>query len=108
VSIAKQEKDVQARRLRAGIRFVPRNAPVGASSTSVVGGAGPAAGSIASSLKRNAPTIDSRNIDDLISFIEGTEKQKKGAASAESKKRAAAARSNPKRRGGSQAVSTTA
>ena len=92
VSIAKHAKDVQARRLRSGIRFSPRNMSVGAQT-------GSTAGSIASK-PAGSPAMDSRSIDELIRFIEGTDKQKSGgggAGAGSSKKRPA--RNNPKRRG---------
>lgn len=84
VTIAKQVKDVQARRLRAGIQFTPRNVSIGASPSVVPGIQG----------KPAAPSIDSRNIDELIKFIEGADKTKKSSSV---KKRAT--RGNPKRRG---------
>ncbi len=43
--------------------------------------------------KPAAPSIDSRNIDELIKFIEGTDKQKKSSSA-----KKGTARSNPKRR----------
>lgn len=78
VSIAKQAKDVQARRLRAGIRF-----PASAQPTGTV----PPRGA--------ASQMDSRSIDELIKFIEGSDASKTG-----SKKRPG--RGNPKRRGASK------
>ncbi|PTB75460.1 hypothetical protein M440DRAFT_1402976 [Trichoderma longibrachiatum ATCC 18648] len=77
VSIAKHAKDVQARRLRSGIRF-----PVATAAQSA--GAAPQRGA--------ASQIDSRSIDELLKFIEGTDASKTG-----SKKRPG--RGNPKRRG---------
>lgn len=76
VSIAKHAKDVAARRIRSGIRF-PASAPS----------------------QTLAPTpqqpggsqVDSRSIDELIKFIEGTDQKNK------TKKRSG--HSNPKRRG---------
>ncbi|KAH8880738.1 hypothetical protein GQ53DRAFT_848717 [Thozetella sp. PMI_491] len=82
VSIAKQAKDSQARRLRAGIRFMPRQVSVGSPSSTLPTIPG----------NPTAPSIDSRNIDELIKFIEGTDKK-----ASSSKKRTG--RSNPKRRG---------
>lgn len=97
VSLAKHAKDQEARRLRAGIKFTTRGAAAG----SVVPGAG--AGAKAGATPSNAaagspasvggkPSMDSRSIDELIKFIEGTEGTKK--TSGGNKKR-----SNPKRRG---------
>lgn len=81
VSIAKHAKDIQARRLRSGIRFAPR------ASTSAAEG---------TSASKNDPSkvtaIDSRSIDELIKFIEGNDQQVKST-----KKRPG--RGNPKRRG---------
>ncbi|RYP30790.1 hypothetical protein DL767_006071 [Monosporascus sp. MG133] len=68
VAIAKRDKDAQQRRLRAGIRFPPRNVALG-------GGA--SASAQESTSKADKPTIDSRSIDDLIKFIEGSTSQKK-------------------------------
>jgi protein TIF31 len=79
VNIAKQAKDVEARRLRAGIRFNPR----------VLGGTPPPPGRIAS---QTTSQMDSRSIDELIKFIEGGDPNAKS-----SKKRPG--RGNPKRRG---------
>ncbi|KAI0127724.1 clustered mitochondria-domain-containing protein [Xylariales sp. AK1849] len=69
VAIAKRDKDSQARRLRAGIRFPPRNVALGAG-TGNVQSAGVQKGS-------RKPSVDARSIDDLIKFIEGSESQKK-------------------------------
>ncbi|OAQ88151.1 protein TIF31 [Purpureocillium lilacinum] len=80
VSIAKHAKDVQARRIRSGIRFPATAAPAQATT------GGPA--------QRMSPSsqMDSRSIDELIKFIEGGDQK-----SASSKKRPG--RGNPKRRG---------
>ncbi|KAI2630466.1 putative eukaryotic translation initiation factor 3 subunit CLU1/TIF31 [Xylaria nigripes] len=67
VAIAKRDKDAQARRLRAGIRFPTRNL-VGASSSST--------NSTALNAKQKPPKQDARNIDDLLKFIEGSGSQK--------------------------------
>ncbi|KAH6604088.1 tif31 [Trichoderma cornu-damae] len=75
VSIAKHAKDLQARRIRSGIRF-PATAAQAA-------GTAPQRGT--------ASQMDSRSIDELIKFIEGTDASKAG-----SKKRPG--RGNPKRR----------
>ncbi|KAH0527578.1 hypothetical protein TsFJ059_002564 [Trichoderma semiorbis] len=77
VSIAKHAKDVQARRLRSGIKF-----PVATAAQTA--GVVPQRGA--------ASQIDSRSIDELLKFIEGTDTSKTG-----SKKRPG--RGNPKRRG---------
>ncbi|KAI1457105.1 clustered mitochondria-domain-containing protein [Annulohypoxylon moriforme] len=88
VAIAKRDKDAQARRLRAGIRFPPRNVALG-------GGAGATAQPAAlNASKSDKP--DARSIDDLIKFIEGNTTQKKST-----KKRTA--RSGPKTRVGAAA-----
>ncbi|KAK2066566.1 hypothetical protein P8C59_000371 [Phyllachora maydis] len=94
VSIAKQEKDKAARRLRAGIRFIPINTGMGASPmASAPGVAGSGRGT----------SIDSRSIDEIIKFIEGSDKPKKNGNSAKK----GPSRGNPKRRGGGP-ISTTA
>ncbi|KAI1465017.1 clustered mitochondria-domain-containing protein [Daldinia caldariorum] len=90
VAIAKRDKDAQARRLRAGIRFPARNVALG-------GGAGATAQPTAlNQPKSDKP--DARSIDDLIKFIEGNTAQKKST-----KKRAG--RSGPKTRVGASAAS---
>ncbi|RDW83160.1 clustered mitochondria protein [Coleophoma crateriformis] len=89
VSIAKHAKDVQQRRLKAGLRVSPRvtlgqthpQLQVGQSAESVVGRNQPGAGG-----------LDSRTIDELVKFIEGTDQK------TTPKKRTG--RTNPKRRGG--------
>ncbi|KAI1082244.1 clustered mitochondria-domain-containing protein [Whalleya microplaca] len=87
VAIAKRDKDAQARRLRAGIRFPPRNVALGG------GGAG-ALGQAQQPQQQTQPGgPDARSIDDLIQFIEGSSAQKKST-----KKRAA--RGGPKTRVG--------
>jgi protein TIF31 len=90
VSIAKHARDVQAKRIRAGIRFPPKDNPLAAtrptelpSASSSIGGARPAGSS----------QIDSRSIDELMKFIEGTDVQ---AHSSTSNRQG---RGNPKRRG---------
>lgn len=83
VSIAKHAKDVQARRIRPGVRFPATAAPAQAGSQP--------AGRIAPSGQ-----VDARSIDELIKFIEGNEQQAKTT-----KKRTT--RGNPKRRGGASA-----
>ncbi|KAI1412878.1 clustered mitochondria-domain-containing protein [Hypoxylon sp. FL1857] len=90
VAIAKRDKDAQARRLRAGIRFPARNVALGG------GGAGATAQPAAlNNPKSDKP--DARSIDDLIKFIEGNTAQKKST-----KKRAG--RSGPKTRVGATAA----
>jgi protein TIF31 len=81
VSIAKHAKDVEARRIRSGIRFpatVPPAQQVGTGS--------------GSQQVAQSSQMDSRSIDELIKFIEGGDQKSKS-----SKKRPA--RGNPKRRG---------
>ncbi|OHF00582.1 hypothetical protein CORC01_04121 [Colletotrichum orchidophilum] len=87
VSIAKHQKDAQARRLHAGIRFTPKGAPYQASATAPSVSAGPST----NSQLGNPAGMDSRSIDELIKFIEGADQSKpsKGRPS----------RGNPKRRG---------
>jgi protein TIF31 len=80
VYIAKNAKDTQAKRIRAGIRFPATSTTPAATSTA------PGAGMSPSS------QADSRSIDELMKFIEGNEQQAKP-----SKKRPA--KGNPKRRG---------
>ncbi|EPE36093.1 hypothetical protein GLAREA_05431 [Glarea lozoyensis ATCC 20868] len=89
VALAKHAKDVQARQQRIGFRVSPRvtlgqthpQPPVG-QTAQAASGRDPA----------NARGLDSRTIDELVRFIEGTD------AKAKSKKRTAR---NPKRRGNS-------
>ncbi|KAI0881896.1 clustered mitochondria-domain-containing protein [Annulohypoxylon maeteangense] len=88
VAIAKRDKDAQARRLRAGIHFPPRNVALG-------GGAGVTVQPAALSAGRSDKP-DARSIDDLIKFIEGNTAQKKST-----KKRTA--RTGPKTRVGAAA-----
>ncbi|KAL7626933.1 Intracellular distribution of mitochondria [Parahypoxylon ruwenzoriense] len=88
VAIAKRDKDAQARRLRAGIRFPPRNVALG----------GAAAAQPAGLSKPKSDKPDARSIDDLIKFIEGNNAQKKST-----KKRAG--RGGPKTRVGAVASS---
>lgn len=99
VSIAKHNKDQEARRLRAGIKFTPRNLAARASGAAAVHrGAG--GGISASHEVEKKPAVDSRSIDELIRFIEGTEKKSKGGKKTGSK--------NPKSRRGNGHVSATA
>ncbi|KAL2181549.1 clustered mitochondria-domain-containing protein [Thermothelomyces heterothallicus CBS 202.75] len=103
VSIAKQAKDLQARRARAGYRFASRGVSVGAGATGATG----AAATELAGKPTPPPSMDSRTIDELVRYIEGTDKKKKttggAGGSAGGKKRAG--RSNPKRRGGAAAGS---
>jgi protein TIF31 len=96
VSIAKQAKDLQARRARAGYRFASRNISVGASATS-------SAPTELPGKPAPPPSMDSRSIDELIRYIEGTDKKKKPSGSGAGKK--GAGRGNPKRRGGASGAS---
>ncbi len=103
VSIAKHAKDVEARRLRTGIRFTTRGAAAG----SVVPGAGVSSAAVAGTALANGkaataaseaggkPSIDSRSIDELLRFIEGTDGKKKSTSGGGS---GGKKRSNPKRR----------
>lgn len=72
VAIAKRDKDVQARRLRAGIKFPTRSAALGAGA-----GAGAAASVAQPTAALPKGGVDARSIDDLIKFIEGSDAQKK-------------------------------
>ncbi|KAK4234799.1 clustered mitochondria-domain-containing protein [Achaetomium macrosporum] len=98
VSIAKQAKDLQARRARAGFRFASRGVSVGTSATT----AGASGTSELAGKPTPPPSMDSRTIDELVRYIEGTDKKKKNTGGSGSgaggKKRAG--RGNPKRRGG--------
>ncbi|KAI0390361.1 putative eukaryotic translation initiation factor 3 subunit CLU1/TIF31 [Xylariaceae sp. FL0594] len=69
VAIAKRDKDLEARRLRAGIRLPSRNLAAAASS--------PTAASAALDAKPKSTKPDSRSIDDLMKFIEGKDAQTK-------------------------------
>ncbi|CAK7274323.1 Intracellular distribution of mitochondria [Sporothrix epigloea] len=104
VTVAKHAKDQESRRLRPGIKFTTRGAVAG----SIVPGT--ATGSAAAKSGMPAPSpaatgaaavasgkssLDSRSIDELIRFIEGTDSKKMTASNKK--------RSNPKRRGGKTA-----
>lgn len=102
VSIAKHAKDVQARRIRAGIQFTPRSVSVGTAANQSAPAAGKAPGG--GQPGGSGTTIDSRSIDELIKFIEGDAKQTKTTGGA---KKRPAGRGNPKSRGG-KTVSSTA
>lgn len=93
VSIAKHAKDVQARRIRSGIRVSPR---VTLGQTHPQPQVGQTSEASSGRDPHNPMGFDSRNIEDLMKFIEGSESNKTP------KKRPG--RSNPKRRGGSSAV----
>ncbi|KAI0480497.1 putative eukaryotic translation initiation factor 3 subunit CLU1/TIF31 [Xylariaceae sp. FL0804] len=69
VAHARRDKDVQTRRLRAGIRFPPRNLTGGPAS-----GSSQIAQALGSTKSSDKP--DARSIDDLIKFIEGSSAQK--------------------------------
>jgi protein TIF31 len=90
VSIAKHAKDVQTRRIRAGIRVSPR---VTLGQTHPQPQVGQTAQAATGHDPRNSMGLDSRSIDELLRFIEGTDQNSKP------KKRPG--RTNPKRRGGS-------
>lgn len=91
VSIAKHAKDVQARRIRAGIRVSPH---VTLGQTHPQPQVGQTAQATSGRDPRNSMGLDSRSIDELLKFIEGNDQKTKTPA----KKRPG--RSNPKRRGG--------
>ncbi|CAK7215444.1 Intracellular distribution of mitochondria [Sporothrix curviconia] len=102
VTVAKHAKDQEARRLRAGIKFTTRGAVAGSVVPgAAAGGAAPKTGIVepasasAAGAAGGKPSMDSRSIDELIRFIEGTD-AKKTSSSGGGKKRS----SNPKRRGG--------
>jgi protein TIF31 len=102
VSIAKQAKDLQARRARAGYKFASRGVSVGASAATGGVAGGVAAGSAELAGKPNPPpSMDGKTIDELVRYIEGTDKKKKTTGGAGGKKRGGKA--NPKRRGGAAA-----
>ncbi|KFZ15319.1 hypothetical protein V502_05688 [Pseudogymnoascus sp. VKM F-4520 (FW-2644)] len=94
VSIAKHAKDVQARRIRAGIKMSPG---MSLGQTQAQPPVGQTAEASSGRDPRNAMGMDSRSIDELLKFIEGKEQKKPSA----SKKRPG--QSNPKRRGGASA-----
>ena len=88
VSIAKQAKDIQARRLRR-IQLAPRISM----STHPQPLVGQSPAEVTGARRDRAPSgvMDSRSVDELIKFIEG---------GSDSPKRRGPARKNPKRRGG--------
>ncbi|KAG4431054.1 Intracellular distribution of mitochondria [Cadophora sp. M221] len=92
VSIAKHEKDVEARRLRAGIQVSPR-VTLGRTRPQ------PQVGQTAEATSGRDPRkgLDSRSIDELLKFIEGTDSK------TSSPKKRPGRNTNPKRRGGSSA-----
>ncbi|PVH86807.1 hypothetical protein DL98DRAFT_510284 [Cadophora sp. DSE1049] len=91
VSIAKHEKDVEARRLRAGIQVSPR-VTLGRTRPQ------PQVGQTAEATSGRDPRkgLDSRSIDELLKFIEGDSKTS-------TPKKRPGRNTNPKRRGGSSA-----
>ncbi|CAG8071602.1 hypothetical protein PENNAL_c0002G11085 [Penicillium nalgiovense] len=91
VSIAKHAKDIQARRLRRN----PLNPRVSSMGTRVQPQVGQAAPEI--SAPADPSGLDSRSIDELLKFIEGTD-----TTSSRSKQKKRAATSNPKLRGSKQ------
>ncbi|KAI1133065.1 clustered mitochondria-domain-containing protein [Nemania abortiva] len=68
VAIAKRDKDAQARRLRAGIKFPPKH---------LAGSTSPSTASAALNGKQKPTKPDARSIDDLLKFIEGSSAQTK-------------------------------
>ena len=94
VSIAKHAKDVQTRRNRAGIRVSPR---VTLGQTHPQLQVGQTAEATSGRDPRNEMKFDSRSIDDLLRYIEGSDQKTKT-------KKQQPGRSNPKRRGGAAAV----
>jgi protein TIF31 len=89
VSIAKHAKDVQARRVRAGVRISPR---VTLGQTHPQPQVGQTVQAASGRDPGNNMGLDSRSIDELIRYIEGTDQKTK------QKKRPS--HNNPKRRGG--------
>src|SRR5450432_108110 len=73
VSIAKQAKDTQARRLRAGIRLAPR---VTLGQTHPQPQVGQTAEATSGRDPQNVMGLSSRSIDELLKFIEGSEQKK--------------------------------
>ncbi|GLI72959.1 intracellular distribution of mitochondria [Penicillium ochrochloron] len=92
VSIAKHAKDIQARRLRR-ININPRVSSMG---TRVQPQVGQTAPETAGTATATGSGLDSRNIDDLLKFIEGGDQS---SSRSKQKKRTAA---NPKLRGSKQ------
>ena len=93
VSLAKQAKDIATRRVRAGIRVSPR---VTLGQTHPQPQVGQSADAAAGRDRSGLGGLDSRSIDELLRFIEGTDQK----ASSQKKR---PGRSNPKRRGGAVA-----
>lgn len=73
VNIAKRDKVQEARQLRAGMRFTPRNLPSSSTSRASTNVVGAASG--ASTDAAVKPALDSRTIDELVKFIEGNDKK---------------------------------
>jgi protein TIF31 len=90
VSIARHAKDVQARRVRAGINLSPS---VTLGQTYPQPQVGQTARASSGRDPQNSMGLDSRSIDELLKFIEGSDQKK-------TKKRPG--HSNPKRRGGAK------
>lgn len=89
VSIARQTKELAAKRARAGYKFTSSGVGVG----SVTGAPAQLPGA-----RGAAPsTKDSRNIDELMKYIEGGDKKTKGGSGGGKKR---PGKANPKRRGG--------
>jgi protein TIF31 len=90
VSIAKHAKDVAARRVRGGIKM---SGGVSLGQTRPQPQVGQTAAASTGRGTDNTMNMDSKSIDELVKFIEGTDQKKSGG-----KKRSGP--SNPKRRGG--------
>jgi len=99
VSMAKNAKDVQARRVRR-VLFNPKVTTMGARPQPQVG---QSTADMVNGHDSNSRAFDSRSIDELMRFIEGSADQSKASTS---KKRAT--RGNPRRRGGGAAVGSAA
>ncbi|EFX05380.1 eukaryotic translation initiation factor 3 subunit clu1 [Grosmannia clavigera kw1407] len=97
VSIAKHAKHLETRRIRAGIRFPPTSTPrsdgAGARASGVAAPTTTAAAEAAAK-----PALDSRSIDELIRFIEGTDSKNGKTGAGSSSKKRGSGRANPKRR----------
>jgi protein TIF31 len=89
VSIAKHAKDVQARRVHASVRLSPR---VTLGQTHPQPQVGQTAEAASGRDPHNSMGLDSRSIDELLKFIEGSDQK--------STPKKQPGRSNPKRRGG--------
>lgn len=98
VSIAKHAKDVQARRNRAGIRVSPR-VTLGQTHPQPQVGQTAGANSSSASTSNGLKGLDSRSIDELLKYIEGSDQK------TPQKKRVG---TNPKRRGGASKTASKA